>query len=176
MSNTVCAKCGGFRDGSNAAYCRLCYNEYKRAWYQRNREQEVKRSQDYNDAHPAQHRRNQRNYWKSPGGMATMAAWKQNNPDAVKAHDYKKKAKRAAAMSASIGVTQAEWQRIKVESKGKCFYCGIEGKLTMDHKTPLCRGGKHEPSNIAPACSTCNCTKHALTESEFRAYMAGGDR
>jgi len=37
----------------------------------------------------------------------------------------------------------------------------------MEHKLPLCRGGLHDPSNLAMACKSCNSSKRGLTEEEF---------
>ena len=34
----------------------------------------------------------------------------------------------------------------------------------MEHKLPLCRGGLHDPSNLAMACKSCNSSKRGLTE------------
>lgn len=55
-----------------------------------------------------------------------------------------------------------------------CYYCmqfTPESKRTIDHKTPLKRGGVHTSSNLAMACKSCNCSKGAKNEAEFREYM-----
>jgi 5-methylcytosine-specific restriction endonuclease McrA len=42
-----------------------------------------------------------------------------------------------------------------------CAYC-LRGdvKLTMDHVTPLSKGGEHTAENIVPACKSCNSKKN----------------
>lgn len=42
-------------------------------------------------------------------------------------------------------------------------------KPTVDHATPLSRGGKDEPSNWRVCCKKCNQAKGNLTELEFAA-------
>jgi 5-methylcytosine-specific restriction protein A len=53
------------------------------------------------------------------------------------------------------------WWRTLV-SKGICHYCKKKFKasdLTMDHVTPLARGGTSTKGNLVPACRACNATK-----------------
>lgn len=43
-----------------------------------------------------------------------------------------------------------------------CRYCGAHGhgvKLTLDHVTPRCQGGKNSWENLVTACSRCNGRK-----------------
>lgn len=67
------------------------------------------------------------------------------------------------------------------ESQGSvCHYCKSvitknteDGKFlvsrhwTIDHKTPVSRGGTNEESNLVGACEHCNKNKDCLTEEEF---------
>lgn len=53
----------------------------------------------------------------------------------------------------------------------QCYYClkvieDIKQK-TVDHMTPLSRGGKHSADNLVMACLSCNCSKRDLTDIEF---------
>lgn len=53
-----------------------------------------------------------------------------------------------------------------------CTFCG--GALTpitatLEHLTPLCRGGTWDRSNLALACFDCNHAKGSMTAGEFRA-------
>ena len=48
-----------------------------------------------------------------------------------------------------------------------CAYCGSTENITIDHIVPLSRGGKHEASNLAPACLPCNCSKSGQLLSEW---------
>jgi len=58
-----------------------------------------------------------------------------------------------------------------------CIYClkPIEfGKDTLEHKTPLSRGGTNLYKNLAVACNYCNSKKRFLTEEEFLEKGQGG--
>jgi hypothetical protein len=41
-----------------------------------------------------------------------------------------------------------------------CIYCGHPADQT-DHIHPRCTGGGDEPSNLAPACKSCNSSKNS---------------
>lgn len=71
--------------------------------------------------------------------------------------------RRAAKANAAISdLTIAQWKEIKAAFAYRCAYCGTKPHtLTMDHITPLSRGGNHTASNIVPACRSCNSSKHA---------------
>ena len=48
-----------------------------------------------------------------------------------------------------------------------CSYCGVVGKMQVDHVEPLVRGGSGEWSNLAAACGHCNATKSDRTLLRF---------
>lgn len=54
-----------------------------------------------------------------------------------------------------------------------CFYCqaDVSIKYTVDHLTPLVRGGSDGPENIVIACASCNFHKADRTPEEFAAQM-----
>lgn len=69
-----------------------------------------------------------------------------------------------------------EW--LYARQSALCHYCGNWTGFkdwTIDHKTPLARGGDEAPSNKAGCCYKCNHAKSCLTEKEFCAtdYMGG---
>jgi 5-methylcytosine-specific restriction endonuclease McrA len=53
-----------------------------------------------------------------------------------------------------------------------CAYCGNRAQA-WDHVMPHSRGGKDEPSNLAPACASCNSSKGALTPEEWWQVQTG---
>lgn len=59
--------------------------------------------------------------------------------------------------------------------RGKpCFYCGDPAD-TVDHLTPLSRGGENRQKNCVPACHVCNQKKGALTYDEFMLKVKSGE-
>lgn len=41
----------------------------------------------------------------------------------------------------------------------KCWICGCNKNVTIDHVKPISKGGSNWVANLRPACSKCNTTK-----------------
>ena len=52
-----------------------------------------------------------------------------------------------------------------------CQYCGSLKELTIDHVTPVSRGGKSIFENCVTACKDCNNKKSDKLPSEMRMYL-----
>jgi 5-methylcytosine-specific restriction endonuclease McrA len=53
---------------------------------------------------------------------------------------------------------------------GRCYYCERSippTELTMDHKTPIARGGRSTKGNLVPCCKECNNEKAYMVLSEW---------
>lgn len=48
-----------------------------------------------------------------------------------------------------------------------CFYCGVPEATTVDHVTPISRGGTDSPTNLVACCKRCNFRKGEKTADEF---------
>lgn len=165
----ICAKCGGGRDGAHCSYCRSCYNAYKREHYAKNRHKEVARSSAWNKANAEKVAANMRAARSRDPERFRQAAkvWRAANPEAVKAYDCNKRIKRK---SASQGRIEPWEMRIVLEcfSEMACHYCGTKRhKITVDHKIPIARGGRHEVKNLVPACRSCNSAKRHMPPEQF---------
>lgn len=87
-------------------------------------------------------------------------AWRKAHPEASQIKQARRVARKKNAPINDL--TKAQWQVIKEHYKHRCVYCGRKmQRLTMDHITPLSKGGSHTVSNIVPACMTCNIKKSA---------------
>lgn len=65
----------------------------------------------------------------------------------------------------------AEAVRRDVLNEGHCAYCGESFfPLTIDHITPISRGGTDSRSNLTAACSPCNFEKLDFTPDEWKAW------
>lgn len=72
-------------------------------------------------------------------------------------------------------------RRIAEDFGWRCQYCGRQVRVglnagrdlaTIDHKTPLSRGGTWKRFNLTCACKWCNSLKNNRTAEEFMALPA----
>jgi 5-methylcytosine-specific restriction endonuclease McrA len=96
--------------------------------------------------------------------------WRLRNLERARAYVRVSGNKRRAA-AAGQHFTFKEWEELLRSHNGRCAYCGSTERIEADHRTPLCRGGSNQISNILPACRPCNRRKHRKTEDEFRALL-----
>jgi 5-methylcytosine-specific restriction endonuclease McrA len=85
--------------------------------------------------------------------------------------------RRARKANAKGDFTAAQWKDRLAYHGYKCVYCGAEkhetpeGWLSCDHMIPLSKGGTNWPSNLVPACRSCNSSKGAKTYFQFMEYL-----
>lgn len=122
---------------------------------------------------------------KREARTAYVRAWQAANPELVRAGQARYHATpkgkangaaqarkwRALMKGAKVcDLTHGQWLAIIVQHGGRCAYCGCKPRtITMDHVTPLSRGGDHTASNVVPACLSCNSRKNDRTLAEFLA-------
>jgi 5-methylcytosine-specific restriction endonuclease McrA len=61
-------------------------------------------------------------------------------------------------------------RNIKRFGRLSCYLCGLPvdmGKEHLEHKIPICRGGRNNYGNLDIACASCNHKKNTKTEKEF---------
>ena len=154
-----------------------------RAWNQANPEKVAASSRAYRQANRERLAANARARAKAnPGKLeANARAWAQANREKVAAHSrawYKANPEKAAAnchrylarkRNATVPgreVTAA----IEIERKalfGGCCFCGSQEKLTLEHLTPLIKGGLHVAENLLGSCLSCNCSKRDSPVKEW---------
>ena len=64
-------------------------------------------------------------------------------------------------------ITRLKWIKILDAFDNACCYCGSKDFLTIEHLTPLSKGGDNQVGNIAPACMKCNRKKWHTPLEEF---------
>ena len=101
--------------------------------------------------------------------LALAARWAEANPQRKAAAEQRRRA--AKRGTGGDGVEAVAWLALIAAAGGRCNYCGEIRRLTMDHRIPLSRGGRHEIANIIPACKPCNSRKNTRTEDEYRAFL-----
>lgn len=90
---------------------------------------------------------------------ALVDAWKERNPDAQRAYQMRRRARK---MQAAGRYTREQLEARMVMFAGRCWICAkiIEsGELHYDHVKPIFEGGLDVLSNLAPAHAACNLVK-----------------
>jgi hypothetical protein len=92
--------------------------------------------------------------------------WRMANSDKRKAQSLKRRSRMASALTLfKVGIEVIN-ERFALTS-GMCCWCCAEKATTIDHFLPVSRGGTHSPSNLLPACNTCNGRKQAADPYEW---------
>jgi len=101
-------------------------------------------------------------------------AWAKAHPDRVRAimqkhrstHRARIRAEEQHRRTADGNYTLAQWEdRINFYGR-RCYLCGCDWDMlpkrdqTIDHVIPLSQDGTNWPSNLRPACRSCNSRKH----------------
>ena len=109
--------------------------------------------------------------------MENSRKWRANNPDKV-ASCVAARAQAELRGNATPKAIEAKWDA----SDKTCILCGdpIDPNLpprhrmsrTLEHLTPIARGGQHNLDNLDFAHHACNASKGAKTLKEYRAWQA----
>lgn len=97
------------------------------------------------------------------------------DPNWRKPYEHNRRCREKAAGRLTLKTIQMVYEdNIKRYGTLTCYLClePLEFKKdSLEHKTPLCRGGTNEYSNLAVACISCNSRKKEKTEEEYRRVM-----
>jgi HNH endonuclease len=103
-----------------------------------------------------------------PSQKCCQSCYRRENPLIMLALDSKHQNERRAlkyATRISSPVSARTYREIL--NSGPCIYCGGTAN-TVDHITPLARGGHEIETNLVPACTGCNSSKRDCFLSEWR--------
>lgn len=150
--------CRHGHDGTRYSRCRSCVSC-----------QEASRKPD----------RNKAEYWRKWDAQnpekryAAVRSWVSKNPEKVAGYwQVGRQARRARESDAPGEFTAEEIGQLLAQQGGCCAYCEAEDRLSLDHKTPLSRGGSNWVENLQWLCVSCNSKKRTRTDEEYRA-LAG---
>ena len=171
-----CAKCGGNDFYVKSGICVQCHLVRTRRWSDDNREYHLhlvntaSRRQAIEDPKGSyeRHRRNcaariARGHVKPPRSPASKV---------LSAAFYKAKRIRSRQPDSHyqeilVDLTkEAKEQLLALRSHG-CAYCHYEGKLHLDHKDSLAKGGRHVFENLQWLCPPHNMQKHSKNHEEY---------
>jgi 5-methylcytosine-specific restriction endonuclease McrA len=162
----------------------LTSEEQRKKWraaYQRKKEKAVARQRAYRLIHQEQTRdagrkRDKRRYDANPDKYRIkrrkqyqddkasyyeyQKAYRALHPDKVRVWHSKRYVKKKHVAISDL--TAAQWSEIKLVHGNRCAYCGKKltpRQITLDHITPISKGGNHTRTNVVPACKSCNSRK-----------------
>ncbi len=102
--------------------------------------------------------------------------WREKNPYTIKFHNHKRRLLDKGLKTKTIQLVYED--NIKKYGTLTCYLCELPiefGKDSLEHKTPLSRGGTNLYENLEVACQKCNHKKHSKTEEEYRKLVNGGN-
>lgn len=151
-----------------------CKNHYQREYHQLTIEARKATQREYRKKHRAKARETSRR-WREENADAMREGnrkWYRENRDKVLEYRREYRARnlerilelnrnrRAREKGVKVrDFTPAQWEEVQAEWDHRCAYCGNRKRLTVDHVTPISKGGQHTKSNIVPACQSCNSKK-----------------
>jgi 5-methylcytosine-specific restriction endonuclease McrA len=135
------------------AECKLCTGKEHSRWSSQNPERKKELFKAWRTAHLDECRER-------------LRRWQASNPEKVSVNNRNR---RALVRGAAGIFSLAELDAMRLEQDGLCFYCTspMLGRETVDHKTPVSRGGTNWAWNIVLACQSCNSKKKDKTIEEF---------
>lgn len=150
----------------------------KRKYYEANKARIIDLQRKYYEANSSHIRHQHREYREANPDKCRQlrSRWRANNPDKVGAAE----ARRAQAELEGNATTEsirAKWEA----GNHSCILCGqpIDDTLppnhpmsrTLEHLTPIVRGGSHDIDNLDFAHFRCNSQKGAKTLEEYREWQ-----
>lgn len=112
--------------------------------------------------------------------IARAKRWRMTNRGRFRQLAIVQQQRRRAVKAAAKGTHNLDQWLARVGFFGwHCVYCGTKltmRTLTQDHVIPLSRGGTNWPSNLVPACHSCNASKGPRTAKEFNDSLSQGAR
>jgi 5-methylcytosine-specific restriction endonuclease McrA len=133
----------------------------RQATYQKHREEILAQQAMYRKEHPEILKARKAKYYRlhKEAILARQATHYQETREEQLANRHQRRAhKRNAPLN---DFTHAQWIEMQEHYHHRCVYCGkrAKGYLTLDHITPLSKGGSHTAQNIVPSCRSCNTRK-----------------
>ena len=135
-------------------------NAIKARWLARNGDKHRAADKRYREADPERERlKSLRWHRANPERVAAKSKrYANSHPEAGRQADARRSGQRRASGGT---ISPNEWRTILADSLGLCVYCTMPRRLTLEHISPISRGGRHDVDNVAAACRSCNSSKNA---------------
>ena len=146
--------------------CSACMKKYKQDRYLRDKEEILRKNNEYKAVHRDQSHATNLVYRMNNKEREALrkANWTKANPLRRSETEGRRRARKLGTMTEKITV---EMFRARLaEHGGVCAYCGNPPEH-WDHMTPLSRGGSHTLANLAPTCGPCNLSKGSSSYEDW---------
>ena len=143
-----------------------------RRWYELNANKAQEDARTYRATNADKVQISKRAYYESNRNKVKeyISRWRKSNLNKIKEYSRRRNAwKRAARQRALHPVTHQQIEARFAIWRNRCAFCGVDAthkrnhgreRLTVEHVLALTKGGLDEASNIIPACTACNSSKH----------------
>lgn len=139
------------------AWCRECMAKWAKKKRSSNLEAARKKDIEYRKRNLEKLRKRERILYRQ--SVKDKTAWYIKNPEAVKAHSHKRRARKVGAEGS---FTKEDVKNIMRAQDYLCAICSVYLiKYHIDHIVPLSKGGSNWPENLQMTCATCNLSKGA---------------
>lgn len=144
------------------------YKPTNKAWHEANPNWRKEYNTKYyaEKGHIQREKINERRRIDAEAVRAEEAARRIANPDAHRAKDSRRRARKAAAGGS---YTAADIAMLKKHQKNQCAVCrcSIESGYHIDHIQPIARGGSNDKTNLQLLCPPCNLAKNSKDPIDF---------
>jgi len=136
-------------------------------WRKNNPERARENDRHKRATNPELYREINRRKASSVTGRANRKAWKEANPEKAKEISRQGAARYRARSTQNevFYVTRKDLDRL---ARTPCVGCGSTENLELDHIIPVARGGRHSIGNLQSLCRSCNASKNARLNIEWR--------
>jgi 5-methylcytosine-specific restriction endonuclease McrA len=145
--------------------CKNCQKQHAHLHYVKNRDATIIASARWAKENPDKRTKIHRRYDRNNRDKKKIYARKWRSLNSEKSRELNIMAahrRRCAGRLSSL-----DWRLLRQLANGRCVYCDAPAKLTLDHLTPVSRGGMTTWDNCVPACRSCNSSKNSSIDVDW---------
>ena len=139
---------------------------YYNGWKKENKHIIVKNKKDYAEKNKDKIKEGQKEYYKNNNDILKLKSkiWKKNNPDKVRHHSRVRRARKKFVDEHFDEICE---KFVYSRFNYRCFNCGSENNLTIDHHYCLNDGYALDIDNAVVLCQSCNSSKRSKSPLDF---------
>lgn len=151
---------------------RAKYKSQRHEYYLRNRKVKIQNARLWKLRNPEKVKRtNSKSYFKNRTKISERhRQWRENNPAKMNSYASYRRAMKRGVPCDDPKLVRKWIVDVRSRKIAKCYWCQKllqPSARTLDHITPLKRGGSHTVYNFCVSCLPCNQSKNARTAFEW---------